>query len=135
MLHSRRDRFARPSPPPAYAGGLLLGLPAAVLAQVVAWACDPTDVAVSGLVLAAVAAALVATTTSAAGALVAGALAWAVYDGFAAHRFGELHAGTTDLRAVAVVVGAALVVRGLAAVTPARARAGAVAHLRRAVRS
>lgn len=132
MLHRSRDRFASPSPLPAYTG-LLLGLPAAVLAQVVAWACDPADVAVSGLVLAAVAAALVATTTSTAGAVVAGALAWAVYDGFAAHRFGELHAGTTDLRAVAVVVGAALVVRGLAAVTPARMRAGA--RVRRTVRS
>ncbi|MCE0763634.1 hypothetical protein LWC35_12065 [Pseudonocardia kujensis] len=120
MLQSRRHRAAPPSGPPGCAGGLLLGVPAAVGAQVVAWACDPADVGVGvgvgGLVLAALAAGLVATATSTAGAAVAGAVGWAVYDGFSAHRLGELQTGPADLRALVVVVGAALVFRGLAAV-------------------
>ncbi|WP_433507099.1 hypothetical protein ACQP04_11840 [Pseudonocardia halophobica] len=105
-----------PSTPPVCAGGLLLGLPAAVGAQVVAWACDPADVAVGGLALAALAAGLAATATSTGGAVVAGTVGWAVYDGFAAHRLGELHAGAADVRALLVVVGAALVFRAPAAV-------------------
>lgn len=114
MFRSRPSTL--PSAPPACAGGLLLGLPAAVGAQVVAWACDPAEVAVGGLVLAALAAGLVATAASTVGAVVAGTVGWAVYDGFAAHRLGELHAGAADVRALLVVVGAALVFRGLAAV-------------------
>jgi hypothetical protein len=116
MLQSCRDRPVLPSGPPACAGGLLLGLPAAVGAQLVAWACDPADVGVGGLVLAALAAGMVATATSTAGAVLAGVVGWAVYDGFSAHRLGELDAGPADLRALATVVGAALVFRGLAAI-------------------
>lgn len=87
--------------------GAGLGLPAGTVAVCLAWTSGTTGVVTVGLVTAAVAAAAVSTLTGPAGSLVAGVQCWALYDGFAAHRLGELHFSTSDIRVLAVVVGSA----------------------------
>jgi hypothetical protein len=104
----------RPPVPPALGG--VVGLAAGTAAQCVAWLFGTPAVTTVGLVLGAAAAAAVATVTTAAGAAVAALLCWALDDGFALHRFGELHLASADRRAlvaVAVAAGAAHVVAAL----------------------
>jgi hypothetical protein len=68
-----------------------------------------------GLVLGAAAAAAVATATSAGGTALATLQCWALYDGFALHRFGELHVAPADRRALAAVAVSAAAAHGIAA--------------------
>jgi hypothetical protein len=94
--------------------GGALGLPAGVVAAFAAWAFDGNPT--TGIVLAAVAAMALAALTTTTGAVVAGALSWACYDGFVLHRFGTLEGGRADLVALGVVVAAAVAAQLVGAV-------------------
>jgi K+-sensing histidine kinase KdpD len=108
--------------------GGVLGLPAGAGAAIAAWAFggDPTI----GIVLAAGAAIALATLTTTVGAVIAGALCWACYDGFVLHRFGTLDGGRADLVALGVVVVAAVAARVVAAAVRHARTTAAVRHAR-----
>jgi hypothetical protein len=92
------------------------GVPGVTIGQAV-----PT----AGLVLGTAAAAVVATVTPAGGTAAAVLLCWALDDGFAVHRFGELHLAAADRHALLVVAGTAAVAFGIAALVRADPVAGA----------
>lgn len=84
-----------------------LGLVAGTAAVALAWLGGSGTVVPVGLVTASLAAAGVATVVPLAGAMTSALLCWAIYDGFAVHRFGELQLSAADLRALAIVATAA----------------------------
>jgi hypothetical protein len=101
--------------------GGVLGLPAGAVAAFAAWAFDGNPT--TGIVLAAVGAMALAALTTTTGAVVAGALSWACYDGFVLHRFGTLEGGRADVVALGVVVVAAVAARLVGAVVRHAGRA------------
>jgi len=90
----------------------------------VAWLFGTPAVTTVGLVLGAAAAAAVATVTTAAGAAVAALLCWALDDGFALHRFGELHLAAADRHALVGIILAAATAHGIAVLVRAERVAG-----------
>lgn len=80
-----------------------------VAATLVAWLCGAGSTPPIGLVLLTGVAAVVGAFTTVPGALVGAVQCWALYDGFVAHRLGELSFAGSDLTAMAVVLGAGMV--------------------------
>jgi hypothetical protein len=119
VLSSPRRRRA---PVPGPLGGVA-GLLAGVAAECLAWTAGASAVTTTGVVLGSAAAAAVGATTDVGGAALAALLCWAFADGFALHRFGELHLGPADRNAL-VAVAAVGAVGYLAGAVRRRTRAG-----------
>lgn len=89
--------------------GSAVGFAAGTAGTVVAWLLGAGATPLIGLVLLTVVAAVVDALTSLPGALAGATQCWALYDGFVAHRLGELSFAAPDLTSLAVVLGAGVV--------------------------
>jgi hypothetical protein len=123
-MSSRASASPRRPPVPPALGGVVLGLLAGTAAQCLAWLFGTPAVTTVGLVLGAAAAASVATATTAGGTAVAALLCWALDDGFALHRFGELDLAAADRHALVGIILAAAAAHGIAVLVRAERVAG-----------
>jgi hypothetical protein len=98
----------RRAPVPGPLGGVL-GFVAGIGAQCLAWTFGASVVTITGVVFASAAAAAVGASTDAGGAALTALLCWAFSDGFALHRYGELHLGAADRHALVAVAAAGAV--------------------------
>lgn len=106
----------RPPPRLPTSGGFLAGSVAAAVAPALARTMPTSTVAVAGIPLAVVGAGAIGSLSTPTATITTAAVDWAGYDGFALHRFGELHFAGLDLRALACVLGAGVTVWAAATV-------------------